>query len=114
MRASRHLGRVFYTEHDVRDIEALAPLTGKPRITADASSITVRYEGLESPRGERLDIVVELHARIDAKSDDVRWTITVENHQPGITITEEGDGLQVSLNRNALMTAVFERRSESP
>jgi hypothetical protein len=80
------LWRVFYTQDDVRDIEALAG--AEPKVTADASSITVRYEGLQSRNQKPLDIVVELRAVIQPQSDDVRWTIAVENRQPGITITE--------------------------
>ena len=80
------LWRIFYTENDVRDIEALA--VAAPKVTADASSITVRYEGLQSPAKKQLDIVVELRAAIQDQSDDVRWTIAVENRQAGVTVTE--------------------------
>ncbi len=80
------LWRIFYTEDDVRDIEALP--AQPPRVTCDASSITARYEGLQSRAKKPLDVVVELHASLQPQSDDVRWTIAVENRQPGLTVTE--------------------------
>ena len=42
---------------------------GQPHVAATDSSITVRYDGLQSPQQQRLDIVVELKARIEAGSD---------------------------------------------
>lgn len=80
------LWRIFYTENDVRDIEALA--VAAPRVTVQGSTITVRYEGLQSRAKRPLDIVVEYRACIQPASDDVRWTIAVENRQAGITVTE--------------------------
>jgi hypothetical protein len=84
--ARQRLWRIFYTENDVRDIEALA--SAAPRITALGSTITVRYDGLESPGKKRLDISVEIRGSIPPAGDDVRWTIAVANHQPGVTVTE--------------------------
>lgn len=82
------LWRVFYTEGDVRDVEAVAPTARAPKITADASSIAVRYDGLESADNKRLQIALELRASIPPGSDEVHWKIVVDNRQPGVTVTE--------------------------
>lgn len=80
------LWRIFYSASDVRDIEALP--SGQPQIASDAASITIHYRALQSPQHNPLQIAVELRARIQPGSDDVRWTIAVENRQPGVTVTE--------------------------
>jgi hypothetical protein len=84
--ANQGLWRIFYTENEVRDVEATA--AGQPQVVADASGITLRYDALESPQKKRLDIVVELKASIRAGSDDVTWTIALQNRQPGLVVTE--------------------------
>jgi len=80
------LWRIFYTAADVRDIEARAATA--PQVAVEGSRLTVRYAGLESPQKKPLDITVQWTARLVAREDDVRWTIAVENREPGVTITE--------------------------
>jgi hypothetical protein len=83
---NQRLWRIFYSASDVRDVEASA--AGAPQVTADDASITVRYDVLQSPQQKPLQIAVQLRARIQPASDDVLWTIAVENRQPGVTVTE--------------------------
>ena len=82
----QRLWRIFYTENEVRDIEAVA--AGAPKITVDGSCITVRYDALESPQNKRLAMGVEFKARVAPGDDDVRWTIAVKNQQSGAVVTE--------------------------
>jgi len=79
--------RVFYRTGDLWEPEAVAPASG-PKITADASGITVRYGSLESLKKEKLEISLELRMSLAAGSDDVRWSAVLENRQPGVTVTE--------------------------
>jgi hypothetical protein len=79
--------RLFYREGDRLDAEAVAP-TGGPKILADASAITVRYDRLETRAGQPLEIALEYRVRLVTGSDDVQWSATIENHQSGLTVTE--------------------------
>ncbi|MBN2375436.1 MAG: hypothetical protein JXD22_03480 [Sedimentisphaerales bacterium] len=82
----RRIWRIFYTQNEVSDNEALA--VSDPKITADEKSIKLRYDTLKSLQGETLNICVEIQVLLEGESDDVQWVIVVENNQSGITITE--------------------------
>lgn len=81
------LWRIFYRTGDRLDAEALAP-AGKPKIAADGPTLKVRFDRLQSTDHKPLDISLELRAALRPASDDVSWSASVENRQPGIVITE--------------------------
>lgn len=80
------LWRIFCTENDVRDIEALP--AAPPTVAADATSLTIRYAALQTSQKKPLRLGVTITARLADASDDVVWTIAVENQASGVTVTE--------------------------
>jgi len=82
--SGKPLWRMFYRVGDSFENEIVSE-DSQAAVSRVGEAIVLRYSKVQSRRGP-LDVKLELQARL--VGDEVRWSARVENHEPGITITE--------------------------